>query len=69
VVIQNQYRPVFAAAFYLTLNLLTSLQARYRFLASVRVCASIDRILQDAEDRMIAGRLPFTALLQDHQTE
>src|ERR1035437_8053985 len=45
VMIQNQYSPVFAAAFYLALNLLTSLQACYRLLASVYVCARIDLIL------------------------
>jgi hypothetical protein len=58
VMIQNQYCPVFTAAPYPTLNLVTSLQTRYRFRAPVRVCASIDRILQDAQDRMIAGGLP-----------
>jgi hypothetical protein len=54
--VQNQYRPVFATALHLPLNLLPCLQPRYCFLASVRVGPGVDGIFQYAEDGVVSGQ-------------
>ena len=56
--IHPQYRPVFATALHPPLYLLSRLQPRYRLASPVRVCASIDRVLQYAEYGVVSGGLP-----------
>src|ERR1035438_1712208 len=54
-VIQDQHRPVFAAAPYLPTDaLLPGIEPHYRLAAPIRAGSGIERILQRAEHRVVA---------------